>query len=356
MSVASSNAEQINQAVQVLIDGGLVAFPTETVYGLGADASSRQAIEGIYQAKGRPTDHPVIVHVAAATALRDWCCDIPEQAWVLARAFWPGPLTMILKRHPDVDAAVSGGQDTIGVRCPSHPVAQRLLRAFEQHKAQLGAERSGVAAPSANRFGRVSPTQAEHVRQEFPDLVAKGMPVLEGGDSEVGIESTIVDLSSLDRDASVTLLRPGAISATDLSRALGLTVSSGQRSNSPRVSGSLKAHYAPATPITLCDSASLVGLAQAWLQDHPGRLAVMAYQDVALSDPRLSVMVMPRDAKSYAHRLYAALRQLDDLDVQIVLCEQVPQTQAWAGVNDRLSRAAAAFDGSPNTPTSMSVD
>lgn len=195
----------IERAVGVLLQGGLVAFPTETVYGLGADASNPDAVQAIYAAKGRPSNHPVIVHVAQASDLWSWVeVDNPTRAVTqrLIDAFWPGPLTLILKRNDAVPAAVSGGQDTIGVRCPSHPVAHALLLAFAQAR---GSELAGVAAPSANRFGHVSPTRAQHVRDEFADLVRAGLPVIEGGDSDVGIESTIIDLSRFSLGHGVAL-------------------------------------------------------------------------------------------------------------------------------------------------------
>lgn len=338
---------QIEHAAHVLMRGELAAFPTETVYGLGADAASAAAVEKIYLAKGRPSNHPVIVHVAKAGDIEQWCRDIPNQAWLLARAFWPGPLTMILKRHHDVDASVSGGQDTIGVRCPSHPVAQALLTKFAELKAAAGQTRAGVAAPSANRFGRVSPTQAAHVRQEFAEMVNVGMPVLEGGDSEVGIESTIVDLSDFQRSGTVALLRPGAIGSDDIAALLDCTVT-GQTSQSPRVSGSLKAHYAPTTPLTLCADANLHACVQRWLDANKGSVAVMCRQDLAFKSDRVQQVLMPETPAAYARELYATLRRIDDLGVAAVIAQQVPDAMIWAGVKDRLSRAAAAFDGNSN--------
>ena len=334
----------IEAAARALMRGELVAFPTETVYGLGADAANPAAVARIYKAKGRPSQHPVIVHVACAQDMAAWCGDIPAQAWQLAQAFWPGPLTLILKRHPDVDPGVSGGQLTIGVRCPSHPVAQELLEVFAHFKTQTGESRAGVAAPSANRFGRVSPTSAPHVQQEFADLVAHGMPVLEGGDSEVGIESTIVDLSSVDQGGDVALLRPGAISAEQISAVLKVPVV-GHQASSPRVSGALKAHYAPSTPLALCGSDALASRVSAWLSSHEGRLAVIARDRMSSVPPRVVEVLMPGDAGAFGHELYATLRKLDELGVAGALIEQVPDEAAWAGVRDRLTRAAAAFEG-----------
>lgn len=338
-----ASAADIRQAAEILFKGELVAFPTETVYGLGADADSPQAVAKIYLAKGRPSSHPVIVHVAQPQDIQHWCCDIAPQAWDLAQAFWPGPLTMILKRHPDVDASVSGGQDTIGVRCPSHPVAHALLTEFAELKTKSGQVRAGVAAPSANRFGRVSPTRAMHVRDEFGALVSNGLLVLEGGASEVGIESTIVDLSTATQTGQAALLRPGAISAADLARILGRDVSAPSMS-SPRVSGSLKAHYAPTTPLVLCPATELVNAVARWLATNPGRVAVLGSHEFVSDDERVVVLPMPNQAADFARDLYATLRAVDDLSVSAVICEQVPQGSEWDGVRDRLSRAAAAFD------------
>lgn len=346
----SAGTPQIEQAARVLMQGGLVAFPTETVYGLGADAASPQAVAAIYAAKGRPSNHPVIVHVAKPEQIEQWCRDIPEQAWLLAEAFWPGPLTMILRRKDDVDAAVSGGQDTIGVRCPAHPVAQALLEAFSCLKAAAGEPRAGVAAPSANRFGRVSPTQADHVRSEFADLVRAGMPVLEGGDSEVGIESTIVDLSGLQQGGLPALLRPGVISIDEIAAVLGSAVT-GQTVQSPRVSGSLKAHYAPVTPLILSPATELQACVQRWLSENDGQVAVMSYSPSvqrAIPSERVELMGMPPSPVAYAHDLYATLRRIDTHGVAAVIVEQVPDSAPWAGVRDRLNRAAAAFEEGGN--------
>lgn len=340
----------IEQAAQALMRGELVAFPTETVYGLGADAADPAAVARIYAAKGRPSNHPVIVHVAKPEDIVSWCKDIPDQAWRLAKAFWPGPLTLILKRHPDVDAAVSGGQTTIGVRCPAHPVTRELLTMFGELKQQANEARAGVAAPSANRFGRVSPTCAQHVRSEFADLVAQGMPVLEGGDSEVGIESTIIDLSSVSSGGAPALLRPGAISAEQVAAVLGQAVI-GHQASSPRVSGSLKAHYAPSTPLALCESGECQEKVKAWLTDHQGkgegqgRLAVLTRgPSMAAPSARVVVISMPRDALAYGQTLYATLRELDEMGVAAAIVENVPNKPVWAGVRDRLVRAAAAFE------------
>lgn len=338
----NSTTAPIERAVGVLMAGGVVAFPTETVYGLGADASDAAAVARIYEAKGRPSTHPVIVHIASADHMPVWACDIPPEAQALAQAFWPGPLTLILKRAASVPAAVSGGQDSIGLRCPSHPVAQSLLRAFV--KAKSGGL-AGIAAPSANRFGRVSPTRAEHVREEFPEAVAAGMPVLEGGESEVGIESTIVDLSRLGSGAPPALLRPGAVSAGQIEKVLGRRLM-GADAHAPRVSGSLKAHYAPRTPMRLCDEQALGANVMADLANTAGEVAVVGHSASlsALAGPRVWVICLPAEPNAYAHRLYATLRAVDQRGVDGLVWQRVPSGVAWDGVRDRLERAAAAFE------------
>lgn len=314
----------IAKAAAVLKAGGLVGMPTETVYGLAADASSAAAIARIYAAKGRPSDHPVIVHLAYVKQIRDWAIDIPDEAWALAKAFWPGPMTLILKRAPHVLDAVTGGQDTVGLRIPSHPVAHALLAAFG----------GGVAAPSANKFGRVSPTTAQHVRDEFGDAVDV---VLDGGASEVGIESTIIDCSG---DA-LRILRPGAITSAMVAQALGggdVALHHGEKA--PRVSGSLEAHYAPRTRLQLVAPGVL-----------PETVANFALRKIALlsrtrpADFKGEWREAASDPAVYARELYARLRQLDDLDVELMLIEAPPQGPEWDGVNDRLRRAAFGSGG-----------
>ena len=346
-AATTATAQDIDLAAQVLDAGGLVAFPTETVYGLGADASSSEAVAGIYAAKGRPSNHPVIVHVAPDADLSFWTAEVPDEARMLIAAFWPGPLTLILKRSAHTPDSVSGGQDSVGLRCPSHPVAQALLRAFA---ARRGGH-AGVAGPSANRFGQVSPTHAEHVRKEFPDLVAKGMPVLDGGPSQVGIESTIVDLSRLDQGVGPVLLRPGQITADQLSSVLGVPVLAPDIA-APRVSGALKSHYAPNTPLllmgtaALCDFACqperLVGLHQ---RCGGKTIAVVSHSFTRPpdgTDPRIAWYAMPNNVIEYGHALYATMRSLDESGAGLLIWEEVPDTQPWAGIRDRLGRAAAA--------------
>ncbi|CAM5788430.1 L-threonylcarbamoyladenylate synthase [Castellaniella caeni] len=342
----------IIEAAHRLAQGRLVAFPTETVYGLGADAENPRAVAQIYAAKKRPANHPVIVHLAPDTDPAYWAATVPHQARQLMAAFWPGPLTLILPRAAHIPAAVSGGQDSIGLRCPSHPVAQSLLHVFAALKPH-GC--GGVAAPSANQFGHVSPTRAEHVRAEFPDLDTQSLMILEGGESQVGIESTILDLSRLDQGMGPALLRPGRITVLQLAEVLG-SLPAQPDAAAPRVSGSLKAHYAPHTPVALLsgDVAQLLSQAQDAVlacearQDGrhaaPVRLAVVVLDAAPGPAPRgVDWIVLPANPATYARRLYAVLRELDAAAYDRILLQRPPQGPEWQGVNDRISRAAAAF-------------
>jgi len=319
--------DSLAAAAARLAAGELVAFPTETVYGLGADAANPRAVAKIFALKGRPADHPVIVHVADAKALDDWARDIPEAARKAAAAFWPGPLTMILKKSARVSPAVTGGQDSVGLRCPSHPDAQELLRAF----AKIGS--GAIAAPSANKFGHVSPTTAQHVRDEFgPDLM-----ILDGGACDVGIESTIVDLS---RGAPV-LLRPGAITREQLALALAVTPRSAD-AEAPRASGTLASHYAPRTPLELVSEAQLDARVRE-LTAQGRRVAVLAPGEARASAAFRWETAADTPA-TYAHDLYALLRTLDASGADVILVESPPSDSAWEGVNDRLARASAGED------------
>ncbi len=307
------NAE-IRRAAQILRAGGLVAFPTETVYGLGADASSAEAVARLYAAKGRPADHPVIVHFATADGAFEFARQIPDAALRLAERFWPGPLTMVLKRSAKAKDFVTGGQDSVGLRVPSHPVAQALLREFD----------AGVAAPSANRFGSVSATTAAHVVNEMNVEF-----VLDGGASDVGIESTIVDLSG----AAPVLLRPGKISKEELEEVVKVEILARQP-DSPRHSGGLERHYAPKTPALLVPSHAL----DAEIAKRGATVAVLAF---SRPDERVEYWIrLPREPRAYAHRLYAALRELDGAGCGAILIESPPETTEWEAIRDRLSRAA----------------
>lgn len=304
-------APDIAAAVAALRAGDLVAFPTETVYGLGADARNAEALRKVYSLKGRPATHPLILHVGTIDELKDWVAEIPSAALTLARRFWPGPLTLVLPRSSQVSDVLTGGQNTVAIRVPSHPVARALLAAFG----------SGIAAPSANRYGRVSPTRAAHVREEFPE----GLLVLEGGDCEVGLESTIVALV----DATPRLLRPGAIARAEIEGVLGHPIEVGAGAESPRVPGSTMQHYAPQTPLELVRAGTLTA-AEAAAHARGERV-------VTLACPQGS------DPATYGRALYAELRRLDKLGVSRILVEAVPESPPWDAVRDRLSRAAATF-------------
>jgi L-threonylcarbamoyladenylate synthase len=312
----------IERAVEVLRAGGLVAFPTETVYGLGADAGNPQAVRKIYLAKGRPRNHPLIVHIAEARQLTDWAARLPPQAIRLAERYWPGPLTLILERAAHVHDAVTGGQATIALRVPSHPVAQALLTAFG----------GGVAAPSANRYGRLSATTAEHVRRELAGSVDY---VLDGGPCDLGIESTIVDVSGTEP----ALLRPGSIGARELEELLGEPLVPATAA-SPRAPGTLAKHYAPQTPLMLLESDLLLELASSMTRQG-GRVAVMARSTLQPLMPEVKWVTAAADPARYAHELYARLRELDGAGCDAILVERPPLEAEWAAVLDRLQRAAS---------------
>jgi L-threonylcarbamoyladenylate synthase len=325
----------IAEAAAALAAGEMVAFPTETVYGLGARADDDRAVAHIYRAKGRPADHPLIVHVADAAAARVFCDDWPELAQRLTSAFWPGPLTVIVPRRPGVATACAGGQPTIALRCPDHPVALALLRAA----AALGV--AGVAAPSANRFGRLSPTQAGHVLAELGD--EPGLRVLDGGACEVGIESTIVDCSR----GRPVLLRPGRFTRQAIEAVLGESV--GDRdAAAPRAPGTLESHYAPRARVRLMSEDELrlalemLGRASAAAPSGAPPL-VAVYSHHSFSDHAAAIFqAMPVDAAAAAHELFSVLRHFDGQGVGLIWVETPPSDQAWDGVRDRLARAAAA--------------
>jgi L-threonylcarbamoyladenylate synthase len=289
---------------------------------LGADASSAAAVAKIYALKGRPSDHPVIVHLASGTQLGDWAREIPAAAAQLAARFWPGPLTLVLRRGAKVLDAVTGGQDTVAVRVPSHPVAQALLHAFG----------GGVAAPSANRFGRVSATTAAHVRAEFGQAVDV---VLDGGECDVGIESTIVDVAGMHP----ALLRPGGISLAALESTLGEPLALADRA-APRAPGTLAAHYAPATPLMLVDADVAPELVRS-LARQEKKIAVLSFSALRPVLPGLTWIAASAQAAGYAHALYANLRKLDASNSDVIVIERPPQHPEWYAVLDRLTRAAA---------------
>ena len=332
MILDGRSPDAIGQAARTLRAGGLVAFPTETVYGLGADAASDAAVAGIFAAKGRPSDHPLIVHVAAGVrgveALSHFARPLPPFAEKLVHAFWPGPLTLIVARQPGVGGAAAGGQDTIGLRCPAHPVTQALLAAC----AELGV--AGIAGPSANRFGRVSPTTAAHVQQEFGDALL----VLDGGPCAVGIESTIVDCT---RGAPV-LLRPGAITRAQIEAACGETLRDKDTLGAPdpRASGTLEAHYAPNARLRLMDAKALQTSLDVLGADAAG-IAIWSRTPLRNRSQQVLQRRMPDDAATAAQQLFAVLRAFDAEGVKLIWVEAPPADPEWEGVRDRLQRAAA---------------
>ena len=319
----------IAAAAQALRSGALLGLPTETVYGLAADASSDAAVAKIFAAKGRPSDHPLIVHVADASGIAHFASAVPAFAQALVDAFWPGPLTLILPRRAGVASAATGAQGSVGLRCPAHPVALAVLRACAAEGVW------GVAAPSANRFGRVSPTTAAHVQSEFGD----DLLVLDGGACSVGIESTIVDCT---RGAPV-LLRPGAITRAQIEAACGQRLLSKEEleAHTPRASGTLLAHYAPSAPVRLMDAAALQAAWDARSADAPA-LAIYARTPLQHGTAPATLHAMPASAKATAAELFAQLRQFDEQGAYEIWIETPPGTPDWEGVRDRLQRAAAA--------------
>jgi L-threonylcarbamoyladenylate synthase len=306
----------MGDAAAVLNVGGLVAFPTETVYGLGADACNAAAVARIYSVKGRPADHPLIVHVASMDGLGDWASDVPAYAIALARAYWPGPMTLVVRRSDLAADFVTGGQDTVGVRVPNHPVALGLLEAF----AAAGGK--GVAAPSANRFGNVSPTTANAVAAELGDYLADGDQILDGGACDVGVESTIIDCTG----DLPKILRPGAITLEMIEQSTGLTVVGSVEEPLIRVSGSLDSHYAPVATVVLDQSPT------------PGQ-GFIAMADVVAAEGVVR-LASPRTHEEFAQILYAALRAADEQGLLTVVVQQPVGDGIAIAIRDRLKRAA----------------
>ncbi|UOA09054.1 L-threonylcarbamoyladenylate synthase [Methylobacter sp. S3L5C] len=325
-----ADAAAIEHAVKLLQQGRLVAFPTETVYGLGADAANPDAVRRIFKAKGRPADHPLIVHIASTDSLNDWAQSVPDSALKLAAQFWPGPLALILNKKPEVSSVVTGGQDTVGLRVPGHPVALSLLREFG----------GGIAAPSANRFCRISPTQAVHVEEELGNAVDL---ILDGGACQVGVESTIVDLSG----TRPKLLRPGYITQFDIEAVLQtemlvVSTQSGQTDSSEqRAPGMMAVHYAPITVALLCPTERLPEMIQT-LNFQNKKVGILAYSLKPAENTLTRLIRMPKQADDYAQALYASLRDLDSLQLDIILVEQPPETAAWRAINDRIGKATSA--------------
>jgi L-threonylcarbamoyladenylate synthase len=322
MAIGRVLQEEVQQAVEALRAGELVAFPTETVYGLGANANNPDAVRKIFKMKGRPTTHPVIVHIDHPRYLQRWVRDLPAEAKKLADAFWPGPLTLVAKRALAVNDVITGGQDTVAIRVPNHPVAQQLLNAFG----------GGIAAPSANKYGSVSPTRAEHVREEFGDEIK----VLDGGDCKVGLESTIIACVG----DTLRVLRPGSISLSQL-RAVVPSIQIGPNPSSPRVPGTTTRHYAPATTVNVVPSRRLEQVMNEFTGNHE-KVGVLAQRPPGRANPYMTWINAGVRPDIYARQFYANLRTLDKAGAKIILVEEVPQGEKWDAVRDRLKRAATA--------------
>ena len=356
-----SDSRRIAEAVSVLRRGDLLAMPTETVYGLGADASNAIAVEKIYQLKGRPANHPLIVHLQAPPAdskqkeedwlgiLSPWARHIPESALVLIQHFWPGPLTLVFQKSKSVLDCVTGGQDTVALRSPSHPLAQGLLKAFG----------GGIAAPSANRFGRISPTSVAHVRAEFIDC--NDLLILDGGDCQFGIESTILDVST---EGAPRLLRPGSITLQQVKERTGIDVVTGAQDivSSPRVSGSLKAHYAPQTPLYLYSGDQWTAQLQKRLQEDllGKKVALVLWDQERLNTAllqndvanKIDYIFVPQESFQFAQGLYRLLRDLDQSNYQSIYMPTPPAGEDWDAVRDRLQRAS--FGSGPSSSNHIS--
>ena len=331
MLLDATDPSAIATAAAALARGALLGLPTETVYGLAADADNPAAVAQIFATKGRPANHPLIVHVADSDAVAHYARELPQFAQQLIDAFWPGPLTVIVARRADRAAAAAGGQDSIGLRCPAHPAAQAVLAAC----GQLTPPVYGLAAPSANRFGKVSPTTAAHVQQELgADLL-----VLDGGACAVGIESTIIDCT---RGVPV-LLRPGGINRAQVEQVCGQRLLSKEelQAHTPRAPGTLLAHYAPNAKVRLMEAGQIQS-ALDLLGADAAHIAVYARSRLRSSSRQLLMQTMPTDAAACAQELFALLRQWDDAGVKLIWIETPPASADWDGVRDRIERAAAA--------------
>jgi L-threonylcarbamoyladenylate synthase len=323
MAIGRVLQQQILDAVEALRAGDVVAFPTETVYGLGANANNPEAVRKIFQLKGRPSTHPVIVHIDHPRYLQRWVREMSPEGTKLADAFWPGPLTLVANRAPAVNDVITGGQDTVAIRVPNHPVAQQLLNAFG----------GGIAAPSANRYGHVSPTRAEHVREEFEDEVKI---ILDGGDCKVGLESTIVScVGDVPR-----VLRPGSISLSQL-RAVCPSIQVGPSPSAPRVPGTMARHYSPSTPVNVVPSRRLEQVMNEFTTNRE-KVAVLALRPPGTANPYMTWINAGTRPDLYSRQLYANLRTLDKAGAKIILVEEVPAGEKWDAARDRLRRAASA--------------
>jgi L-threonylcarbamoyladenylate synthase len=334
--VVRATQVEIETAVQTLRDGELVAFPTETVYGLGANAQNPAAVRRIFEVKGRPANHPVIVHLDSPRFLHRWVREVPQSATRLAEVFWPGPLTMVMPRAASVHDVITGGQDTIAIRVPAHPMAQQLLTAFG----------GGIAAPSANRYGRLSPTRAEHVREEFGDALRV---ILDGGECQIGLESTIVAFEG----AEVRLLRPGAVTAAQIKSVVGELLV-GADATSPRVPGSPPTHYAPSTSLTIVPAGEIDAQADA-ASTGGRRVAVLAQRLPLRAHKYVTWINAGRRPETFARDLYTNLRTLDKAGCQRILVQAVPDGERWDAVRDRLRRAATSIAESDDGSGTMAV-
>lgn len=323
--VLKADAAAIGEAAVILRRGGLVAFPTETVYGLGADAENETAMRALFAAKGRPADHPVIVHLADAALVDQFAAKVPDAARKLAATFWPGPMTLVLPRSARISDFVTGGLETVGLRVPGHPVAHALLTEFG----------GPIAAPSANRFGRVSCTRAEHVVAE---LGARVELILDGGECKVGVESTIIDVSG----KQPAILRPGAVTAEQAATVLRESLTAGSKS-SPRVSGSLPSHYAPKARVELVEAEEVVSRARK-LASQGQKVVVIGPASLQLTDRGIELLIAPRGDESLAHALYSLLRQADELGCDVVVTSAPEEQGIGAAIADRLRRAAGPRD------------
>jgi len=334
--VVRATQVEIETAVQTLRDGELVAFPTETVYGLGANAQNPAAVRKVFEVKGRPANHPVIVHLDSPRFLHRWVREVPQSATRLAEVLWPGPLTMVMPRAASVHDVITGGQDTIAIRVPAHPMAQQLLTAFG----------GGIAAPSANRYGRLSPTRAEHVREEFGDALRV---ILDGGECQIGLESTIVAFEG----AEVRLLRPGAVTVAQIKSVVGELLV-GADAGSPRVPGSPPTHYAPSTPLTIVAAGEIDAQADA-ASTGGRRVAVLAQRLPLRSHKYVTWVNAGRRPETFARDLYSNLRTLDKAGCQRILVQAVPDGERWDAVRDRLLRAATSIAESDDGSGTMAV-
>ena len=323
---------KIKQAVDFLLNGNLVAFPTETVYGLGADASNENAVNKIFAVKGRPKNHPLIVHLPDISALDFWAdlSKMPPYVIDIFQTFSPGPITLILPRNPkNVGNFITGGQNSVGIRIPNHPLALELLKNFQQRKAH-----GGLAAPSANLFGRISPTSAKHVQSELGEKIAM---ILDGGDCQIGIESTILDCSN----SQPQILRPGHISAEKINGVLqkyNLTLQN-TNENIPRVSGSLPGHYAPKTPLKIIFSTQEISKNINQNQNQNKNIAIICFDDLPNNKNIKFFQKMPLDVNAYANLLYKTLRDADAAAVDEIYLQQIPADISWNAVADRIQRA-----------------